>query len=146
MYIYKITNTINGKIYIGKTEKTDNLDYYAGLLIKRSLEKYGKNNFVKEILEECENREILDKREIYWIDFLDSRNPKIGYNIAPGGEGFDIRTLPNYPEIKQKMDQSPHLKKTFVEKYGEDRAKDIIEKRTETFKKMEKQGVKKFFL
>jgi group I intron endonuclease len=136
MYIYKITNKINGKIYIGKTEKELDSNYFgSGILIKKSIKKYGRDNFLKEILEECNTMESLNDREKYWINFLDSRNPNIGYNIAPGGEGFDIRNLPNYQEIKGKMDKSPHLTKSYIEKYGEERSKEIISKRTENFKK-----------
>jgi len=134
MIIYKITNTINGKIYIGKSEKNNEKYYGSGILIKKSIIKYGKENFSKEILEEFDNIERLNEREIYWINLLDSRNPKIGYNIAPGGEGFDIRELPNYQEIKEKMDKSPHLTKSFLEKYGEERSKEILSRRSKTFK------------
>lgn len=101
MRIYKITNKINGKIYIGKHEGTES-DYErymgSGLLIRRAYEKYGVDNFIKETLEICEKKEILEEREKYWIKKYNSQNKEIGYNITEGGAGGD--TLSNHPDIK----------------------------------------------
>lgn len=86
MIIYKTTNIINGKIYIGK-DSNDNPSYLgSGLYLKRAIKKYGKENFIKETLEICDLSNI-NEREIYWIAKLDARNLKIGYNITMGGEG-----------------------------------------------------------
>jgi predicted transcriptional regulator len=60
-YLYKITNNINGKYYIGR-HSTDNLDdsyYGSGVGILNSITKYGKENFSKEILHQCETTEEL---------------------------------------------------------------------------------------
>jgi hypothetical protein len=86
--IYKITNKINNKIYVGKSIKDDSSYLGSGLQIGPAIKKYGKENFTKEIIEEC-SEDILDQREIYWIDILDARNTKIGYNISIGGSGGD---------------------------------------------------------
>ena len=87
MQIYKTINLINGKIYIGQ-DCNNNVYYFgSGFLIKKAIKKYGKINFNKDILEYCNNQKQLDEREIYWIDILDARNPKIGYNIEHGGNG-----------------------------------------------------------
>jgi group I intron endonuclease len=89
MIIYKTTNLINNKIYIGK-DKHNNLKYLgSGIAIKSAIEKYGKNNFKKEIIEECFDNDILNEKEKYWINKFNSTNRKIGYNIAYGGEGGD---------------------------------------------------------
>jgi group I intron endonuclease len=92
-YIYKITNNINGKCYIGKTERTIQIRwsehtrlsrFKLDLPLYRALSKYGIDNFSIEEIESCDNV-ILDEREIYWIDYFDAY--KTGYNCTAGGEG-----------------------------------------------------------
>jgi hypothetical protein len=85
-HIYKITNLINRKIYIGKSLIPNENYYGSGLQITAAIEKYGKNNFSKYIIEECAE-DILDSREVFWIEKLDARNPLVGYNISIGGTG-----------------------------------------------------------
>lgn len=88
-YIYKTTNLINNKIYIGK-HKADkfNPNYYgSGKIIRRALSKYGKANFIVEMVELCKTLEELNEKERYWIYVLNTRNPVIGYNLQFGGEG-----------------------------------------------------------
>ena len=92
-YIYKTTNLINGKIYIGqhKSDVFDNSYYGSGKLIGRAITKYGKENFSCEIIEECFNKKQMSEAEKFWIDKFQSF-PKtgIGYNLTPGGEFGDI--------------------------------------------------------
>lgn len=87
MYIYKITNRVNNKIYVGKHASKRKTYWGSGKLIKQAIKKYGKENFIKEIIEYCENEELLNEREIFWIKNFDSRNRLIGYNITAGGDG-----------------------------------------------------------
>lgn len=104
MQIYKITNLINGKIYIGKDTISDKNYYGSGLLIKRSINKHGIENFKKEILEECNNNDELCIREKYWIEKYNSTNSQIGYNISKGGDGGDtISNNPNKEAIRLKI-------------------------------------------
>ena len=87
MIIYKTTNLINGKIYIGK-DCLNNINYLgSGLNLVKAFKKYGKENFKKEILQECYSKEELNEAEKIWIKNLNSRNPNIGYNISLGGHG-----------------------------------------------------------
>ncbi len=99
--IYKTTNLINNKIYIGQ-DKNNNPAYIgSGTYIKRSIEKYGRENFIKEILEHCDDIELNDK-EIYWISYYNSTDPVIGYNLTSGGKQATEYTL----EVRQKMSDS----------------------------------------
>ncbi len=87
MIIYKTTNLVNGKIYVGQLLK-DKPNYLgSGLLIRRAIAKHGRKSFVRKILERCNSVEELDKREKYWIKRLKSQRRKIGYNILEGGQG-----------------------------------------------------------
>lgn len=93
MYIYKTTNLLNGKIYIGKRvyrKKDDNWYLGSGIYLKRAINKYGKENFKKEILEWCKDKTHLCEREIYWINHFNSTDLKIGYNLSLGGEGGNV--------------------------------------------------------
>lgn len=95
MVIYKITNLIDGIIYVGQDSKNRPTYYGSGLLIKRAIKKFGKENFKKEILEYCNTKEELNRREIFWIKELNSKEK--GYNICGGGQGQ------NSEEIKEKF-------------------------------------------
>jgi len=88
MIIYKTTNLINGKIYIGKY-KGKNKNYLgSGTLFKKALEKYGKENFSREVIEDdIVDDKYLCEREVYWIAFYNSTNLDIGYNLTIGGNG-----------------------------------------------------------
>lgn len=70
-FIYETTNNINGMKYIGQKiyDKHGNWKIYlgSGIYLKRAILKYGKENFSRKILEECDSKEDLDNREIYWI-------------------------------------------------------------------------------
>lgn len=87
-YIYKTTNLINNKIYIGqkKRKRFDKYYFGSGLLINRALKSYGKENFKVELLCECNSQEELNEKERFYIKDLNSQNKSIGYNILPGGQ------------------------------------------------------------
>ena len=62
--IYKITNTLNGRFYIGMHTGSEADGYLgSGKRIRAEVKKYGKENFKKEILEVCSNRKSLEQRE-----------------------------------------------------------------------------------
>jgi len=96
MIIYKTTNLINNKIYIGKDKKNNPKYLGSGKLLKYAFKKYGKENFKKEIIQQCQTLEELNELETVWILKLESFKREIGYNIALGGEGGD--TMSNNPE------------------------------------------------
>lgn len=89
--IYKITNTTNGKCYIGQSRDIEarwakHLSAYKSSPeweLYRAFKKYGIGAFSFEVIEECTIEE-LNEREIYWIAHFDSFNN--GYNMALGGE------------------------------------------------------------
>jgi len=89
--IYKITNKLNNKIYIGKHQTKDINDSYmgSGKYIKRAINKYGIENFTKEIIEFCKDKEEMDNKEKIIVNenFIKCNN---NYNLKIGGEGgFD---------------------------------------------------------
>lgn len=91
-YIYKVTSKLNGKIYIGKHNKTYfDTDYYgSGTYIRRSVNKHGKENFDLEMIDTYETQDECHDKERYYIKLYNSNDNSIGYNISSGGEWGDI--------------------------------------------------------
>lgn len=92
--VYKATNKIDGRIYIGQTAQSlhrrrkahENLSGRSSAYFHRALAKHGIENFSWEVLESCDTKENLHSREIFWITHLGSMAP-FGYNSAEGGKG-----------------------------------------------------------
>lgn len=93
-FIYKITNTINSKSYIGQTIQNVKERFYqhcatkcskavSNMAIHRAIKKYGKSNFTVEVIEKIDSANLND-RERYWIRYYDSYNN--GYNSTEGGQ------------------------------------------------------------
>jgi hypothetical protein len=103
MHIYKITNKINGKWYIGKHNGTDPNYFGSGKLLKQAVEKYGKENFERTILEEvaCD----INVREQFWISSTNAITDPMSYNLAPGGEGGDLSKFHDYTNQGRKGQQ-----------------------------------------
>lgn len=99
-YIYKITNKINGKIYVGKHKydkpEIDESYWCSGSYIMRSINKYGTENFTRELICICETLEELNEKEKYWISTLNSMDKNIGYNLTRGGDGTYLCGESNY--------------------------------------------------
>ena len=133
-YIYKTTNLINNKIYIGQRvyrKKDDNLYFGSGINLNKSIKKYGRENFVKEIIEICTCKQELNEKEKYWIKFYDSTNRNIGYNISEGGDGGNLGELVN-KKISSKL-KGIKKPKSFGEKIskalkGKPKSKAHVEK------------------
>ena len=125
-YIYKTTNIINGKIYIGmhKANFFDTKYMGSGIFIKQAFKKYGKNNFVCELIDIAENIQELKEKEIYYINLFNSRNLEIGYNIHRGGYGGSDKG--RKPETIAKMSASLKGRKSWNE--GKHLSKETKEK------------------
>jgi hypothetical protein len=108
MIIYKITNLINGNFYIGKTIKTADERFKRHFYnhkngnthLYKAMRKYGFYNFRIEVLEQTE---LLNEREMYWIEVL---NPQ--YNMTIGGDGGDTSKSPNFSKgLKKRPNPKP---------------------------------------
>lgn len=131
--IYKIENKQNGKVYIGQTkgslkERLNNNfhGHFKRAFVENknhplydAMRKYGKSGFTYEIIEEVSN-DLLDEREIYWIEFYNSHNILKGYNLTDGGKGISgtkwsrearrkqsirMKQKMNTPQVKKKLSE-----------------------------------------
>lgn len=102
-YIYKTTNLVNGKIYVGQHKGKYTPEYLgSGILINRAIEKYGVENFKNEVLEWCTDKDNLCEQEKYWIKTLKPfPNNGKGYNLSAGGEFGDITAGYTEEQIKE---------------------------------------------
>lgn len=119
-YIYKITNKINGRCYIGQTSQnakkrwkehikvyTNPKCYNYNYPLYKAFRKYGIKKFEFEVIEECEIQD-LNKREIYWISYYNSY--KEGYNQTLGGDGC-IKYELNESEVVEIYNKEKNIKK-----------------------------------
>lgn len=114
--IYKITNKINGKVYIGQTIEGFNRRYRKNFsklhdgYLKNAINKYGIENFeIIKILDVAFSKEELDIKEKCWIKIFNSNNKKYGYNLTEGGSNassYENKTEDEMKEIKEKLRQS----------------------------------------
>lgn len=96
--IYKITNLINNKVYIGKTTRSVQIRFrehlskinhkrYKNDHLSNSIREYGRENFICEILTEGDyNINLLNSLEKHYVRLYNSNNSKIGYNLTDGGQ------------------------------------------------------------
>jgi group I intron endonuclease len=106
MIVYKTTNLLNGKIYIGSDINNNDNYLGSGLLLKRAVNKYGLEFFKKETLQVCLNKTELKNQETFWIRKLKPFHP-FGYNISNGFWGGDtLSHHPNKDEIFKKASLS----------------------------------------
>ena len=136
MIIYKITNKINGKIYIGQTVKSlkerwgqhhRQASYGCNLALHNAIRKYGKENFTVEQIDVARNRDELDQKEIYWIEYYNSLSPN-GYNLHTGGLHHEVSD-----ETREKQRLS-HLGYRLGEKASEETRKKMSEIAKERYK------------
>lgn len=106
-YIYKITNIINNKIYIGQTVRKISIRFAEHvkaseidtLKLHLAIKKYGKENFKCEMIDTALSLDELNEKEAYWVSKYNSDID--GYNMKPGGEYNPM----NVSAIKEKHDQ-----------------------------------------
>ena len=110
--VYKITNKVTNKVYIGITNQGSGIRYRKHWSDARhgdpcpmhlSMAKYGKENFTLEIIDFAETYDELKEKEKYWIKYYDSRNREKGYNLTEGGDGTFGRM--HSEETKEKIRQ-----------------------------------------
>ena len=133
MYIYKITNTINGRWYIGKTNGQDPNYMGSGKLLKQAYAKYGKENFEKIILETCSTEQELNQREQHWIAESGALTDPLSYNLAEGGSGGDLSRFIPYDKIdysNHKMEGTARWFKSLTKEQQKELHAKQAEKRT----------------
>lgn len=111
--VYKITNTITNKIYIGITTQGSGTRFRHHVYearsgepspIHKSMAKYGEDKFKLEIIDFADTSDELKEKEKYWIAFYNSTDSSIGYNLTKGGDGTFGRT--HSEETKEKIRQA----------------------------------------
>jgi len=121
--IYKVTNKLNGKFYIGKSKDIEKRWYgykkfhgqskRTSLLLK-AIQKYGVKNFLFEVIEEC-FFEQLNEREKFWIEKLQAQNKNIGYNRMAGGDGGFTWNKKTNPQAAEKTSNA--IKESWKKNY-----------------------------
>lgn len=129
--VYKITNKVTNKIYIGITNQGSGARYrhhwYESRIgepspIHRSMAKYGEDNFTLEIIDFANTYDELKEKEKYWIKQYNSTDKSIGYNLTEGGDGTFGRK--HSEDTKEKIRQ-----KALGRKVSEETKKKMSETR-----------------
>jgi group I intron endonuclease len=114
MIVYRITNRVNGKMYIGQTIKplshrwTNHVvDAKKGsdFLIHKAIRKHGAEAFDVEVLCVCSSEVEMNDRELHYTDSFNTVMPQ-GYNMKPGGNCSGMRGKKHSLETKQEMSAS----------------------------------------
>lgn len=160
--IYKLSNKINDKIYIGQTKKSlkerarSGYGYQGCRHLYSAIQKYGWENFYYTILAICSSEEQANIQEQYWIKYYDTTNPEKGYNISAGGT---IRSDSEETKIKisnsvKKLWENPEYRKHQIkmnkqswtaEKRLKQRGKLAIQREKTDFQKKALEGSKKYY-
>ena len=162
-YIYQITNDVNGKIYIGKTEfsierrfkehcKDRNRRNMENRPLYRAMNKYGIEHFHIELLEETDNPE---EREMYWIKEKNSYG-KNGYNATLGGDGkryvdYDLvvehyNKIQNMAEVARIMQIDRATVSTILKQKGIETLRGEIVSAKQTSKQIEQYDLENNYI
>jgi group I intron endonuclease len=169
--IYKTTNIINGMWYIGKDEHNDPGYLGSGVYLSRAVAKYGKNNFVKEILDYAKTPRELALLEAEYIKRYNATSDNMSYNIALGGFGGNTlagmddedrakfsakisdswanltieskhdRVSPMHNSTRHKPKSNLHKDKISKAKTGIKQSPETVEKKREISKKLYNNGI-----
>lgn len=118
--IYKVTNLINNHFYIGQ-HQTKNLDddyLGSGKLIRGAIKKFGRENFIKEILFVFDTKEEMNSKEKELVNLQLVEN-KTCYNMALGGTGGPIGLGSKRSDESRKLMSDVRLGMKFTEKHKE---------------------------
>lgn len=121
MFVYKITNTINSKVYIGQTIRpikqrfqrhiNDATNNIIDTHFARAIRKYGSESFKIELIDQAQTQEELTKKEQYWIQKYKSTESDYGYNETDaickcGGNTYRAKSIEEMNDIKTKIRNS----------------------------------------
>jgi len=126
--VYCIENTVNHKKYISqsldikerwrKHRKKLYANKHYNSHLQEDWNNYGKSSFSFYILEEC-SAEMLDEKEVYYIDFFHSLNRNYGYNLKTGGQCIGVKVL---DEVRNNI--SSAVKNSYTDELKEKRRQD----------------------
>jgi hypothetical protein len=120
-FIYKTTNLLNGKYYYGAHSTENEKDNYlgSGLALERAIKKYGKENFIREIILYCDSVDELYEKEKKIIS--EHLGKEKCYNMKPGGKGgwFSVNTTDMHKGKNNVMNRCPDIKEKVIRKMME---------------------------
>ena len=134
--IYKTTNTLNGRFYIGAHQTEDPNDSYlgSGKLLRRAIKKYGRASFVKDVLHDFDTREEMYAKERELVNTEFKRDPG-NYNLIEGGDSWGKATdgpgNRGNQRHRELLAEAPEYRKNFSQKIGEANRRAFAEGRRE---------------
>jgi len=138
--VYRITNLVNGKFYIGSSNKLMRRyrrhkkdlknDYHPNQLLQRAYNKYGEDNFSFEVLEYIEDKELARSVEQRYLDFMRPFDREIGYNICLDSRGLSgVKRSKEWCEFMGNVHRGKTVSKETRNKIGDANRNPSAEKR-----------------
>lgn len=130
--IYRYTNTVNGKIYIGQTRSTlehranKGRGYVESRYFWNAIQKYGWDAFEPDVLIQVETAEEANELEKYYIKTMNSRDPNVGYNIEEGGKNHEPSE--EWREAISRSAKERYKDKTKNPMYGKKHSQETLQK------------------
>lgn len=134
MYIYLITNKINGKYYVGQTKRKvqerwknhiSDASRGLGTYFASAIRKHCVDNFTVETLCTCPDKESLNEAEKFFIRILGSNKSSIGYNLTTGGSSFEVSESTKRKMSRAKMGKP---RSRFTEQHRENISQALLGK------------------